>query len=120
MRSMQNLHLNKAKRLLLLGNDVSTKYTRRGPEMYRKYAEYMMRVIKGRTGNYLAFFPSYRFLEEVWEVFMELPQEQIEVAVQSQYMTEQEQGRIPEKIRTGKSTQPDRLLCDGWYFFRRN
>lgn len=87
-----------SKRLLLLGNDVSTKYTRRGPEMYRKYAEYMMRVIKGRTGNYLAFFPSYRFLEEVWETFMELPQEQIEVAVQSQYMTEQEREEFLKKF----------------------
>mgnify|MGYP000358209520 CR=1 FL=1 len=87
-----------SKRLLLLGNDVSTKYTRRGPEMYRKYAEYIMRVIKGRTGNYLAFFPSYRFLEEVWEAFMELPQEQIEVAVQSQYMTEQEREEFLKKF----------------------
>ena len=87
-----------SKRLLLLGNDVSTKYTRRGPEMYRKYAEYMMRVIKGRTGNYIAFFPSYRFLEKVWEVFMELPQEQIEVVVQSQYMTEQEREEFLKKF----------------------
>ena len=86
------------KRLLLLGNDVSTKYTRRGPEMYRKYAEYVMHVIKGRTGNYLAFFPSYRFMEKVWEVFMELPQEQIEVAVQSQYMTEQEREEFLKKF----------------------
>ena len=86
------------KRLLLLGNDVSTKYTRRGPEMYRKYAEYVMHVIKGRTGNYIAFFPSYRFLEKVWEVFMELPQEQIEVVVQSQYMTEQEREEFLKKF----------------------
>ena len=86
------------KRLLLLGNDVSTKYTRRGPEMYRKYAEYVMHVIKGRTGNYIVFFPSYRFLEKVWEVFMELPQEQIEVVVQSQYMTEQEREEFLKKF----------------------
>lgn len=86
------------RRLLLLGNDVSTKYTRRGPEMYRKYAEYVMHVIKGRTGNYIAFFPSYRFLEKVWEVFMELPQEQIEVVVQSQYMTEQEREEFLKKF----------------------
>lgn len=86
------------KRLLLLGNDVSTKYTRRGPEMYRKYAEYVMHVIKGRTGNYIAFFPSYRFLEKVWEVFMELPQEEIEIVVQSQYMTEQEREEFLKKF----------------------
>ena len=92
-----------SKRLLLLGNDVSTKYTRRGPEMYRKYAEYVMHVIKGRTGNYIAFFPSYRFLGKVWEVFMELPQEQIEVVVQSQYMTEQEREEFLKKFEQEKA-----------------
>ena len=79
-----------------------------------------MHVIKGRTGNYIVFFPSYRFLEKVWEVFMELPQEQIEVVVQSQYMTEQEREEFLKKIRTGKSTQPDWFLCDGWCLFGRN
>ena len=66
--------------------------------MYRKYAEYVIHVIKGRTGNYIVFFPSYRFLEKVWEVFMELPQEQIEVVVQSQYMTEQEREEFLKKF----------------------
>ena len=47
---------------------------------------------------------------------MKLPQEQIEVVVQSQYMTEQEREEFLKKIRTGKSTQPDRLLCDGGVF----
>ena len=77
------------KRLLLLGNDVSTKYTRRGPEMYRKYAEYMQHVVSAKTGNYLAFFPSYRFMEDVYEVFCEM-QMNVETLVQSQYMTETE------------------------------
>ena len=91
-----------SRRLLLLGNDVSTKYTRRGPEMYRKYAEYILRVVNGKTGNYLAFFPSYRFLEEVWEAFAELQEkrieDEIEVVVQSQYMTEQEREEFLEKF----------------------
>ena len=34
-----------ANRLLLLGNDVSTKYTLRGQKMYERYAEYILRIV---------------------------------------------------------------------------
>lgn len=84
------------KRLLLLGNDVSTKYTRRGEEMYRKYALYLLKMAAAKQGNYLAFFPSYRFMQEVYEEFEillqnpKLPEEirRIDYAMQSQYMAE--------------------------------
>lgn len=84
------------KRLLLLGNDVSTKYTRRGETMYRKYALYLLEMAAAKQGNYLAFFPSYRFMQEVYEEFEVLLQsprisssiKNTEYAMQSQYMTE--------------------------------
>lgn len=84
------------KRLLLLGNDVSTKYTRRGEDMYRKYALYLLKLAASKKGNYLAFFPSYRFMQEVYEEFEILLQspgipktiKNTEYAMQSQYMTE--------------------------------
>lgn len=85
-----------ANRRILLGMDVSTKYTRRGSEMYRRYAEYLIQAAKARQGNYLAFFPSYRFMEEVYEEFILMLGEQaagetgrIEYIMQSQYMTEE-------------------------------
>ncbi len=78
-----------ANRLLLLGNDVSTKYTMRGKGMYGKYAEYIIRTIKARTGNYLAFFPSYRFMEEVLALFETYDTNGIEYIVQEQSMGEQ-------------------------------
>lgn len=86
-----------ANRRILLGMDVSTKYTRRGSEMYRRYAEYLIQAAKARQGNYLAFFPSYRFMEEVYEEFILMLGERaagetgrIEYIMQSQYMTEEE------------------------------
>lgn len=86
-----------ANRRILLGTDVSTKYTRRGSEMYRRYAEYLIQAAKARQGNYLAFFPSYRFMEEVYEEFILMLEEReaagetkrIEYIMQSQYMTEE-------------------------------
>ncbi|MEG1505171.1 MAG: ATP-dependent DNA helicase [Lachnospiraceae bacterium] len=60
---------NKDNRLLLIGNDVSTKYTLRGPKMYDRFAEYIWNTVETKKGNYLVFFPSYRFLEEVYQAF---------------------------------------------------
>ena len=33
--------------------------------MYQKYANYIQRIISTKRGNYLVFFPSYQFMEEV-------------------------------------------------------
>ena len=81
---------------ILLGTDVSTKYTRRDREMYRRYAWYLIRTAKAKRGNYLAFFPSYRFMEEVYEEFLDMLKEaedekesNLEYIMQSQYMSEE-------------------------------
>ncbi len=55
------------KRLLLVGMDVSSRYTRRGDGEYRKMAEYICRTVQSHRGNYLIFFPSYQMLEEVYQ-----------------------------------------------------
>ena len=59
-------------KLLLQGTDVSSKYTLRGEKMYRRYAEYLCKTAMAKRGNYMAFFPSYHFLEQVYESFLEL------------------------------------------------
>ena len=53
------------KRCLLIGRDVSSRYSRRGPEEYEKIYTYIQTVVRGRLGNYMVFFPSYKMLEEV-------------------------------------------------------
>lgn len=62
---------NKENRLLLLAKDVSSKYTRRNTSEYEKIAEYIMKTVKRKNGNYFVFFPSYRFMEDVYIQFKE-------------------------------------------------
>ncbi len=57
-------------RLLAFGRDVSTKYTRRGPVEYAKIAQYIRAAIQGKEGNYMVFFPSYKMMQDVCEVFV--------------------------------------------------
>lgn len=56
-------------RLLLLASDISTRFADRGEDMYRRIARYIQEMAKARTGNYLVFFPSYRMLKDVFEVY---------------------------------------------------
>lgn len=57
-------------RLLCIGRDVTSKYTRRGPAEYRRIAAYIWQISQAKQGNYLVFFPSYQFLEQVKEAFL--------------------------------------------------
>lgn len=61
---------DETQRLLAFGRDVSTKYTRRGPAEYAKIAQYIRAAIRGKEGNYMVFFPSYKMMQDVCEVFV--------------------------------------------------
>ncbi len=79
------------KRKLLLANDVTSKYTRRSDEEYRKIARYIYEIVQQRYGNYMVFFPSHAFLEKVYDCFMQeyFDGSCMECVVQEEYMSEQ-------------------------------
>ncbi len=55
------------KRLLMVGTDVSTKYSRRSEDEYGKILAYIEIAVRARKGNYMVFFPSYQLMEELYE-----------------------------------------------------
>ena len=81
------------KRLILLGTDTSSRYTRRGEEEYRRIATYICEALRAKSGNYMVFFSSYRMMEETAEAFTEiLETEEMhpQLILQQQGMTEAE------------------------------
>ncbi len=62
-------------RRILIGADVSSRYTRRTPEEFQKIASYIRKTIEARKGNYLVFFPSYSLLESVSDCLAERAEE---------------------------------------------
>lgn len=58
--------------LLAFAPDVSTKYTRRGPAEYLRIAQYIQAAVEGKEGNYMVFFPSYKMMQDVYEVFRDI------------------------------------------------
>ena len=82
-------------RKILIGSEASTKYTQRGTEMYRKIADYLRGTVDGKNGNYIAFFPSYQFMEDVLEEFEKLASG-VELVIQSQFMSENQREEFLE------------------------
>ena len=54
------------KKRILIGKDVSSKYTRRNKEEYRRFATYIEEAFNAKRGNYLVFFPSYKMLNDIY------------------------------------------------------
>lgn len=77
-------------RLLLIGRDVSSRYTRRSRREYERIAGYLYSLAEGKKGNYLLFFPSYKMMLEVYEAFLDLyGEDKAECLLQSAGMNEE-------------------------------
>jgi len=79
---------DKTKRNILIATDVSTKYTRRTDSEYARIARYIDVFTREKIGNYITFFPSYSFMEKVYDKLDEQVKEQ--VILQDSGMTEEE------------------------------
>lgn len=85
-------------RLLAFGRDVSTKYTRRNREEYEKIADYISTVTEAQQGNYMVFFPSYRLMQDVYEVFAGKAADSCEILMQHSNMKEHEREAFLEEF----------------------
>lgn len=85
-------------RFLAFGRDVSTKYTRRNREEYEKIADYISAVTEAQQGNYMVFFPSYRLMQDVYEVFEQKTEGFCEILMQHSNMKEHEREAFLEEF----------------------
>ncbi|MBR6390156.1 MAG: hypothetical protein IKS16_02330, partial [Lachnospiraceae bacterium] len=60
---------DRRRRALFLADDVTTKYTERGRDQYERIAAHIKAITDARPGKYMAFFPSYGFMENVLESY---------------------------------------------------
>ncbi len=80
----------KEQRLLFVAGDVSSLYTRRNVSEYQKIATYIALSARAKKGNYIVYFPSYQFMENVYEQFLALDAWRVDCILQSANMREEE------------------------------
>lgn len=91
-------------RKILIGRDISSKYTRRTYEEFQKIAAYIRNLTAAKPGCYMVFFPSYKMLVDVTEVYEEqygtVPS--VEVLRQSPSMGEKEREAFLEAFQADR------------------
>lgn len=87
------------KKALLVADDVTSKYTRRTEKEYHQIAAYIHKVVRSRTGNYMVFFPSHAFLQNIYQIFADSFQEtEMECILQEEHMNEQSREEFLERF----------------------
>ncbi len=103
------------KRKLIIGSEVTSKYSRRSDVEYYNIACYVYEIVKSRRGNYMLFFPSHLFLEQVLEAYQAYfwDEQTQECIVQSDYMKEDEREAFLERFMgSGEETLNKEVLED--------
>lgn len=104
-----------SKRGLFVSSDVTSKYNRRSDMEYYNIANYIYKIVGRRKGNYMIFFPSYTFLQNVYDTFVRyfLDEEKMECILQEEYMNEQSREDFLARFRENEvipDEEEDRTL----------
>ncbi|MDI6811258.1 MAG: ATP-dependent DNA helicase [archaeon] len=87
----------KENRLIVVTKDLTTKYTQRGEEMYRRVAGKISEVAQHVKGGMAVFFPSYELLKEIAAY---LPEEvRRRTLVERRELRKEEKNRLYELLR---------------------
>ncbi|WP_024834670.1 ATP-dependent DNA helicase [Ruminiclostridium josui] len=84
---------------LIVNDNISTRYKNRD-KSYDKIVDIIWSTISKKTGNYLVFFPSYKYMNEVYTRFTEQYPE-IDTIIQETSMTEEERESFLNKFQSG-------------------
>jgi len=95
-----NSPFDKNKLKVMVARDISTKYNNR-ENSYLKIVEYIYSVISAKNGNYMVFFPSYKYMEVVCNNFVE-KYPHIRVKIQTNFMAEDEREAFLENFSSLK------------------
>lgn len=97
---------------IFIGSDVTSRYSKRSDDMYYKVANYIHSVVSARSGNYLIFFPSHQFLEEVYIAYEDnfYDPDTTDILVQKSFMTEEAREDFLGRFSEGNSLDLSEII----------
>ena len=97
---------------LYIGGDVTSRYARRTDAEYYKIASYIHNVIEKRQGNYMVFFPSHAFLQQVFEIYQKCFNKagDVECIVQESHMNESAREAFLNRFRGNEECDLQELI----------
>lgn len=100
------------KKGLFIAEDVTSRYSRRSEQEYDRIAAYIHQVVGERHGNYMVFFPSHFFLQQVYERYEEFYAEAdgAECIVQREHMDEGEREAFLRKFEGNADCELSKVI----------
>lgn len=86
---------------IIVANDVATTYKKRA-ENYELIADYIMKTVSAKMGNYIVYFPSYKFMQDVCTIF-KMKYHNIEIHVQERGYTDDERENFLKNFESNTS-----------------
>ncbi len=93
---------DRKQRFLFVGRDVSSLYTRRNIDEFQKIASYIQVTARAKKGNYMVFFPSYKFMEDVYEQFLAINLGEMDSIIQNSSMHEADREEFMAEFSAGR------------------
>lgn len=96
---------------LFVADDVTSKYTRRSDMEYYNIAAYIHKITSLREGNYMVFFPSHAFLQQVYDIYDRYFRNpgQVECVLQEEYMNERSREEFLARFETEEILSEEEL-----------
>lgn len=97
---------------VMIGTEVTSKYTRRNEQEYRNIAAYISAIVRAKQGNYMVFCPSHQFLEAVYDAFMDeyYDSDTQECMIQTNHMDETAREEFLRSFSVGDGEAGDALF----------
>jgi DNA excision repair protein ERCC-2 len=94
---------SKKNQLTLAINDVTTKYSARTPEMYKKIAKHIEQILNSASNkNAIIFFPSYYLMDTILE-YVKIEKLQRKILKEIRYMSKEEKENFVDKFKENEN-----------------
>ncbi|WP_343343663.1 ATP-dependent DNA helicase [Terrisporobacter petrolearius] len=100
-------------RLIIIGDDISTKYNKR-EDTIEDLVEYIKVCVESKVGNYMVFFPSYKYMELAYEKIKD-KYEKLNVIIQENNMSEEEKEDFLNLFNNNKETHVGFCVLGGHF-----
>ncbi|WP_434797070.1 ATP-dependent DNA helicase [Terrisporobacter vanillatitrophus] len=100
-------------RLIMIGDNISTKYNKR-EDTVEDLVEYIKVCVESKIGNYMVFFPSYKYMELAYEKIRD-KYEQLNVIIQENNMSEEEKKEFLNLFNDNKETHVGFCVLGGHF-----
>ncbi|WP_228415483.1 ATP-dependent DNA helicase [Terrisporobacter hibernicus] len=100
-------------RLIIIGDDISTKYNKR-EDTIEDLVEYIKVCVESKVGNYMVFFPSYKYMELAYEKIKD-KYEKLNVIIQENNMSEEEKEEFLNLFNNNKETHVGFCVLGGHF-----